>query len=618
MGVFWARLTVTVVTLLGLALPGFAAQLDDYYLEAFGAQHGTALEKALLLPSTGTGTTAAIHCGTPVKHALSRDWNKLQASTQKVLASQLASPTLPSTYTTAAGHFRIHYATSGSNAPNLAKINQYTNLNLSSISDWVATVGDTFETAYSYYQDQEHYRMPPSVPYDVYLDTPSQSGALVYGLTNDLAPVPSPGFPHAAGSFIEINKDFTDDAFTPLTYTPLQSLQVTSAHEFHHAIQYGYNFYFEFWFAEATSTWYEDEVWPTVNQNYDYLPGWFNFSTRPLDLALDDPNFGGQAYGRWIFDRFLTEKHGNAAVRAVWEGISNLAPGTGGTDIPMIPVLESVLSSSPYNSSLGADFFAFAKRVYQRDWPTSAVITSSDVARILDYAPVQDFAIYPISSTSLTLPHYSFAYYRFMPSASNATLTLSLAKTSGIQATVFKKSNGTISEVAANADGSSYTVSGFNAMNAQGDEVTLLLANTTGVDGHQASFSSEGTAPVVQEPTGVVSASSPKSGCFIATAAFGSYLHPKVALLRAFRDEHLLTNAPGRLFVALYYRVSPPIADLIARHAPLRGMVRLLLAPVILAVEHGRAALLLLFLGMVLPVGWRLRKAGARRRLVAS
>jgi hypothetical protein len=616
MGVFWARLTVTVVTLLGLALPGFAAQLDDYYLQAFGAKHGSALEKALLLPSAGT--PAAVHCGTPIKHALSRDWNKLQTSTQKVLALQLAPPTLPNTYTTAAGHFRIHYATSGSNAPNLVRINQYTNLNLASISDWVATVGDTFETAYSYYQDQEHYRMPPGVPYDVYLDTPTQSGALVYGLTNDLAAVPSPGFPHAAGSFIEINKDFTDDAFTPLTYNPLQSLQVTSAHEFHHAIQYGYNFYFEFWFAEATSTWYEDEVWPTVNQNYDYLPGWFNFSTRPLDLALDDPNFGGQAYGRWIFDRFLAEKHGNSVVRAAWEGISSLPPSPGNLDIPMTPVLDSVLSSSTYGSSLGAEFFAFAKRVYQRDWPTTAAITSADVTRILEYAPVQNFAIYPISSTSQTLPHYSFAYYRFMPSAINATLTISLSKTSGIRAVVFKKLNGVISEVAANADGSSYTLSGFNAMNSQGDEVALLLANTTGVDGHQASFNSGGTAPVVQEPTGVVSTSSPKSGCFIATAAFGSYLHPKVALLRAFRDERLLTNAPGRLFVALYYRVSPPIANLIARHELLRGAVRLLLAPVILAVEHGRAALLLLFLGMLLPAGWRLRTAGARRRLVPS
>jgi hypothetical protein len=40
--------------------------------------------------------------------------------------------------------------------------------------------------------------------------------------------------------------------------------------------------------------------------------------------------------------------------------------------------------------------------------------------------------------------------------------------------------------------------------------------------------------------------------------------------------------------------VSPPIADLIARHESLRGAARLLLAPVVLAVEHGRVALIFL------------------------
>ncbi len=75
--------------------------------------------------------------------------------------------------------------------------------------------------------------------------------------------------------------------------------------------------------------------------------------------------------------------------------------------------------------------------------------------------------------------------------------------------------------------------------------------------------------------------SSGSSNCFIATAAFGTPLAPQVNTLRAFRDRVLLTNTPGRLFVALYYRTSPPLADFIAEHDLLRAGVRTLLRPLI-------------------------------------
>lgn len=75
-------------------------------------------------------------------------------------------------------------------------------------------------------------------------------------------------------------------------------------------------------------------------------------------------------------------------------------------------------------------------------------------------------------------------------------------------------------------------------------------------------------------------------GCFIATAAYGSATAQQLDLLREFRDVVLLKSTLGSKFVSLYYRFSPPIADFIARHEPVRTLVReLLLDPIVWLVD---------------------------------
>ena len=75
-------------------------------------------------------------------------------------------------------------------------------------------------------------------------------------------------------------------------------------------------------------------------------------------------------------------------------------------------------------------------------------------------------------------------------------------------------------------------------------------------------------------------------GCFIATAAYGSYLDPHVQILQDFRNRYLLTNRPGREFVRLYNQYSPPVSDFIRDHEILRTATRVLLTPVVYAVEY--------------------------------
>jgi hypothetical protein len=92
--------------------------------------------------------------------------------------------------------------------------------------------------------------------------------------------------------------------------------------------------------------------------------------------------------------------------------------------------------------------------------------------------------------------------------------------------------------------------------------------------------------------------------CFIATAAYGSYLHPHVQVLRTLRDRYLLSSKPGRAFVAAYYRYSPPMADFISRYEILKAAVRVVLLPLLglslLMLSIGTAPTLLMFACLLL------------------
>jgi hypothetical protein len=78
----------------------------------------------------------------------------------------------------------------------------------------------------------------------------------------------------------------------------------------------------------------------------------------------------------------------------------------------------------------------------------------------------------------------------------------------------------------------------------------------------------------------------PLGGCFIATAAYGTSTAEQINVLREFRDTVLLESTTGSQFVALYYQLSPPVADVIAENEVLRTMVReLLVDPIVWVVE---------------------------------
>ena len=68
---------------------------------------------------------------------------------------------------------------------------------------------------------------------------------------------------------------------------------------------------------------------------------------------------------------------------------------------------------------------------------------------------------------------------------------------------------------------------------------------------------------------------SDEEGCYIATCVYGSYDCPQVWTLRRFRDDRLRQSCAGRMFVRLYYSISPALVRRFGRFRVFRDINRL-------------------------------------------
>ena len=122
---------------------------------------------------------------------------------------------------------------------------------------------------------------------------------------------------------------------------------------------------------------------------------------------------------------------------------------------------------------------------------------------------------------------------------------------------------------------------------AQTVVLTAVKPDTDYTVGVRAIAACGASSPIVFAQTHTLAARfATLSGCFVATAAYGSPLAPELDGLRRFRDRALLTSAAGRAFVALYYAFAPSLADVIAGDERLRSAARALLSPLVRALGN--------------------------------
>jgi hypothetical protein len=312
---------------------------------------------------------------------------------------------------------------------------------------------------------------------DVYLEDDGDQGYYGYCAPDQ----DTPQGVYTSWSYCSFDNDFDPSQFP--TNTPIENLQVTAAHEYFHATQFAYDAYEDRWLLEATATWAEDELYPDVNDNLQYLQdGPIGHPDKPLDLF---PNGCCHQYGTWIFFRYLTEKYPTeegglpTIVREIWERLDG-APG--GPDDDSTQGVSNVLADHGTTFAKTLGLFSAANQ-----FPATSYVEGN----LYPTAPSTQVTVSGSSKNpgafSRTLDHMSASTVRYVPSGlSQSDWRLGLAfdladKAKGSTAvvtTVPTSGTPTSTFVKLNSSGNAKVSVPFSSTNVAAVYVTLLNAST--------------------------------------------------------------------------------------------------------------------------------------------
>jgi len=257
-------------------------------------------------------------CGTSAIRGLTANWDRLPPAAKEAFAFLQQRPILSHSILSSGGHFKIHYNTVGAHAVSP------TDTDANGVPDYVDEAARVFEAVWDLEINQLGYNPPPSDGdgvYDVYIKNLALQSTYGYAW-----PIVSES---TTPSYIEIDNNFTDNTYRHAR--GLNGLRVTAAHEFFHAIQFGY--YADFaaaWWQELTATWMEDVAYPDVNDFYQYIIN----CPRNFSCFLDDPEasldkYSGLSYrpfGASIFAHHIEQVYGADEIKSVWELLQRRDP----------------------------------------------------------------------------------------------------------------------------------------------------------------------------------------------------------------------------------------------------------------------------------------------------
>jgi hypothetical protein len=268
----------------------------------------------------------------------------------------------------------VHWVETSADAPSSTDDDPF-----NGFPDWVDRVLLTWEDVWSQEIDVLGYRAPLSdlsspddnggnAALDVYLDDLGADDIFGYCTSDDPnAVVPNV---YAVSAYCVVDNDYSQLQYGG-AHSPREFLEVTSAHEFHHASQFAYDWQEDVWLLEGTATNIEETVYPDIDDNVSFLRFWspLNRPSSPLDRG----GLGNSEYGSWIFWRFLEEKvaASPSILRKIWKRADAAFPGVSPDNYSLEAVRKELASRGLVFADVFGDF-GVANRLRDYDDAASA------------------------------------------------------------------------------------------------------------------------------------------------------------------------------------------------------------------------------------------------------
>jgi hypothetical protein len=412
-------------------LMGFGIFLTDAQAKIPGEENLIQKIKEVLTPAVSAPKSLPqdFHpvCATPAFVWITGHGNELSPEAQKELSLIMPQrptysfPAVEKTYNTPSGHFKIHYVTT-----TIDSVYQSHVVDSSGVPLYVIFIGGIADFAWTKEVDTLGYVAPPSdlsFPgnggdgrYDIYLKSMAY-GYLGYSQPEYYAPPDYIG----ATSFIVLRNDYSLYGGSYNNYP-----RVTTAHEFFHAVQFGYDVdemeyvpsdtiwaYHPYW-MELTATWMEDKIYDSINDYVSYLPYFYNYpwlSLKAFSYDPGDPSRYYHAYAACVWAFYLSEKFGLNTVRDIWTMCADVQG-------------DNVLSATDdalllKGSSLDQAFREFSVWNYFTNFraDTSNYYSEGNLYPVVKVDPNQQYSIYPVNVASVPHPPevLSTNYVEYVP-----------------------------------------------------------------------------------------------------------------------------------------------------------------------------------------------------------